>query len=106
MCLINCFICEQWPFKRDRKWVTGCCELSQVNQEVEAHDSKTASLATCFCLKISDYISCLMKHRRYVILSYVLSFNYSALFVILRVVCEFEDNIISVNVLYTKWLFS
>ena len=78
--------------------------LSQVNQEVEAHGSKTATPAACFFLKTSAYISCLMKNCQYVILSYVLLFNYSALFVVLRVVCEFEDINISVDDLYVKGL--
>ena len=65
---------------------------------MEAHGSKTASPADCFYLKTSAYISCLMKHCRYVILSYVLSLNYGELFVVLRVICGCEDNIISVNV--------
>lgn len=48
------------PLKRDRKWVTGRGVLSQVNQEAEAHGSKTASLASCFYRKTSAYISCLV----------------------------------------------
>ena len=77
------------------------------NQEVDRTSSFTAmglTLPTCFYLKTSAYISCLMKHHPYVILYYVLLFNYSALYVVLRVVCEFEANIIYVGVLYIKGL--
>ena len=79
------------PFKRDRKWVTGRYVLSQVNQEVDQQMAVKQLVRPPVCLRLIPYEVSLVCNL--IICPFV---NYSALFVVLRVVCEFEDIIISV----------
>lgn len=64
------------PLKRDKKWVTGRDVLSQVNQEAEAHGSNQLVWPP---VSIERHLP--TSH----VLSYVLSLDYSAIFVVLSV---------------------